>query len=95
MKAGLEGRLPYGRWRCADGREVLFNRAYEPLWSRINGEVVQADPGERVQGIEEQLFFFDDADSPLWANPSCPSEMRRAALARALDALTSWGLPSP
>ena len=25
-------RLPYGRWRCADGREVLFNRGYTPLW---------------------------------------------------------------
>lgn len=95
MKAGLEKTLPYGLWRCADGREVLFNRAYKPLWSRINGEVEQADPTERVQGIEEQSFFFDDADSPLWENPACPRPMRSAALSRALGALSSWGLPLP
>jgi hypothetical protein len=23
--------LPYGKWTCSDGREVLFNRHYEPM----------------------------------------------------------------
>jgi hypothetical protein len=26
--------LPYGKWTCPDGREVLFNRFYEPIWQR-------------------------------------------------------------
>ena len=36
----LHSWLPYGRWRCADGREVLFNRFYEPIWERT-GRVVR------------------------------------------------------
>jgi RecA-family ATPase len=27
-------RLPYGRWTCADGREVIFNRSYWPILER-------------------------------------------------------------
>ena len=94
MKSELEISLPYGMWRCAGGREVLFNRAYQPLWSRINGEVEQASLDEWVAGIEEEQFFFDDADSPLWANPGGARDTRQAALARAQGALLSWGLPS-
>jgi hypothetical protein len=26
---------PYGKWTCADGREVLFNRLYWPILQRI------------------------------------------------------------
>jgi len=26
--------LPYGMWTCADGRQVLFNRFYEPILQR-------------------------------------------------------------
>ncbi len=92
MKPRLEVSLPYGLWRCVGSREVLFNRAYQPLWSRIDGEVVEASPDEWVAGIEEEQFFFDDADSPLWANPACPRAARQAALARARGALLSWGL---
>lgn len=94
MKTGLEGSLPYGLWRCVGCREVLFNRAYRPLWSRIDGEVMRASPDEWVTGIEEEQFFFDDADSPLWANPACPRDARKAALARARGVLSSWGLSS-
>ena len=27
--------LPYGMWTCADGREVLFNRFYEPIMQAL------------------------------------------------------------
>jgi hypothetical protein len=38
-------RLPYGIWICADGREVLFNRAYSPIWQRSPGQLAEpADP---------------------------------------------------
>src|SRR4051812_34435506 len=37
--------LPFGKWTCADGREVLYNRDYVALWQRRPGEPAeQADP---------------------------------------------------
>jgi len=35
-------RVPYGRWVCADGREVIFNREYWPILQRYPGEPVKA-----------------------------------------------------
>ena len=51
--------LPYGVWKCADGREVLFNRQYEPLWQRHHGEIALADPKEWVRSVSE-VFFYND-----------------------------------
>ena len=33
LSVDLIYRYPYGRWTCADGRQVLFNRGYNPIWS--------------------------------------------------------------
>lgn len=56
--------LPYGKWRCADGREVLFNRYYQPMWHRLPGEQASAaDPAERVQKKSEE-WFYTDANPP-------------------------------
>jgi hypothetical protein len=44
--------LPCGLWRCADGREILFDRSYRPLWQRrLNGRVEVADPGEWIDFV--------------------------------------------
>jgi hypothetical protein len=51
---------PYGMWTCQDGREVLFNRQYKPIWQRINGTVTQADLKEFVHWTK-QGWFFDDS----------------------------------
>jgi hypothetical protein len=41
--------LPYGKWTCADGREILFGRSYTPLHQRLaSGEVSEADRNEGV-----------------------------------------------
>jgi hypothetical protein len=38
---------PYGLWTCADGREVLFNRYYHPVYQRYPGQpACPADPVE-------------------------------------------------
>jgi hypothetical protein len=66
-KSELRTTLPYGLWKCADGREVLFNRNYRPLWERKNGVVAPADWNERVK-FDGQGFFFDDWGSP-WRRP--------------------------
>jgi hypothetical protein len=56
--------LPYGMWRCADGREVLFNRYYRAIWQRYPRQVVTlADREEWVPWIE-QCFFYDESEPP-------------------------------
>lgn len=53
--------LPYGMWRCEDGREVLFNRYYEPIHERRAGGPVQpANPKEWVSRIAVEMWFYDD-----------------------------------
>ncbi len=62
----LRSTLPYGMWTCADGREILFNRNYQPIWQRIDGVFTAADRDEWVPWVE-QSWFFDDTDPP-WLN---------------------------
>lgn len=57
----LSSVLPYGVWSCADGREVIFNRQYHPMYEReINGKWARADPGEWVHWTK-QTFLYDDS----------------------------------
>ena len=53
--------LPYGRWICADGREVLFNRFYEPiLQKQLNGIcLIEADAHEWVPFVQQEWFYDD------------------------------------
>lgn len=51
--------LPYGMWTCADGREVLFNRHYQPIWQRVNGTVSPADSTEWVSWTKQHWFYLD------------------------------------
>jgi crotonobetainyl-CoA:carnitine CoA-transferase CaiB-like acyl-CoA transferase len=70
--------LPYGVWTCADGREVMFSRFYDPLWERMpGGEPKPADPKEWVR-FEKQAWFYDDGT--------------RNKRAEAVKALATWGL---
>jgi hypothetical protein len=62
----LRTSLPYGMWTCADGREVLFNRNYKPIWQRIDGVVTAADPDEWVLWVSQQWLFDDCA--PPWVS---------------------------
>ena len=80
----LRLRLPYGQWTCDDGRAVLFNRNYTPIWQRRPGEQVQpADPKEWVKRIVRQEWFFDDCNPP-WRN--------RKTLQRCESILAAWGV---
>jgi hypothetical protein len=57
--------LPYGKWTCEDGREVLFNRHYEPIWESRPGEPSrQAYPKERVPCVKQEYFWPSDRESP-------------------------------
>jgi hypothetical protein len=77
--------LPYGIWICESGREVLFNRAYQPIFERAAPGLpaVPADPNEWIY-FKIQDWFFGDRDPP-WRNA--------ATLRYCRAVLASWGLP--
>lgn len=57
--------LPYGKWTCKDGTEVLFNRDYRPLWAKdVNGVVIALDPDTWVE-YEEEEWLYNDSTRPL------------------------------
>jgi hypothetical protein len=54
--------LPYGFWRDATGRLVIFNRRYRPLWQRLpSGTIERANPYEWIKFIEQRWFNWGDA----------------------------------
>ena len=71
----LHARLPYGLWTCADGREVLFNRGYRPIWSRVGKGPAQPCAFEWVR-FRTQEHFFDDGNPP-WCSPATLSKCER------------------
>jgi hypothetical protein len=57
--------LPYGLWRCADQREVLFDRSYHPIWQRrACGIASEMKQWENVDWVRQFFFYATDAD---WA----------------------------
>jgi len=67
-------------WTCADGREVLFDRYYEPLYQRYPGRApTPVDPWERVQW-DSQIWFYGDGAPEL------------AKLKASRKALEDWGV---
>ncbi len=71
--------LPYGQWTCADGRRVLYNRWYTPIWQRSrSGWVSPADPHEWVVWIDQHWFYKD-------GNPPYRDRATKAKLLRILE----------
>ncbi len=80
----LRFRMPYGKWTCEDGREVLFNRNYKPIWQRMPGQSAEpADPEERVPFVKQE-WFYKDGNQP-WRDAEADQ------LCNAV--LSSWNLP--
>jgi hypothetical protein len=57
--------LPYGKWTCEDGREVVFNREYQPIFQRVDGVVSYANRDEFVENIVSVELYYQDIDSPV------------------------------
>jgi hypothetical protein len=74
----------YGIWDLADGREVLFDRGYSPLYIRRPGEAAEISEPRRPQGIIKESFFWADRDS---VHSLCPATQRKL---RAV--LRAWGI---
>jgi hypothetical protein len=77
-------RLVYGTWTLEDGREVLFDRDYCPLYSRRPGWAAEIAEPRRPQGIIKASFFWADRDS---VHSLCPATQRKL---RAV--LRAWGI---
>ena len=80
--------LPYGMWTCDNGREVLFNRNYSPIWQRISVVVSAVCPSDRIPW-KEQMWFFKDGSTPWGTGKLC-----KESLERQLSILYSWGDPA-
>jgi hypothetical protein len=74
-------KLAYGKWTCPDGREVLFNRFYEPIYQRAGSIVSRADPKEWVPFVTQRWFYNDGTRD------------KRGAAQRALDSWLSGETP--
>jgi hypothetical protein len=61
--------LPYGKWVCPDGSEVLYNRDYCPLWAKKpDGTVEALDPDTWVTIETQAESYFNDGNSPWWGD---------------------------
>jgi hypothetical protein len=86
-------RCPYGKWNCADGREVLFNRNYWPIVERRPGEPAKpAGSCERVPWVD-QSHYFHDCNSPWRGGTGRFHQDAMQTLARCNEVLAAWGLP--
>ena len=74
--------LPYGKWICSGGREVLFNRNYKPLLERNGNCLSFANPNETIKNINE-IFYYDDG---------CPPYENKESLRRCADILIEFGV---
>lgn len=57
--------LPYGIWECSNGRKVIFNREYQPIFQQVNGVNSYTDRNEWVKDIIQTTYLFDDSNSPI------------------------------
>lgn len=58
--------IAYGIWTTEDGREVVFNREYQPILQRVNGVNKFADPSEFIKGIIKTEYLFGDHNCPIF-----------------------------
>jgi hypothetical protein len=76
--------LPYLVWTCGDGREVLFNHGYRPIWQRRPGKAAEkANPDEWVLWIVKRQYLFDDGWGAIWGDSDAAAKAR-APIERAL-----------
>jgi len=83
-KAPVDRRRVYGIWTLDDGREVLFDRDYAPLYIRRPGEAAEIAEPRRPQGIIKEHFLWADRDS---IHSLCPATQRKLRVV-----LRAWGI---
>lgn len=77
--------IPYGKWVCPDGSEVLYNRDYCPLWAKKpDGTVIAVDPDTWVTIKDSSESYFNDGTAPWWGDKS--------TLSVGMAVLKEWGV---
>jgi hypothetical protein len=76
--------LPYGKWTCADGREVLFNRDYCPIWERSTTGIGMAIAPDADVRYTHSEHYYDDRSAPYYGNDE--------TLKNCLAVLKEWGV---
>ncbi len=77
--------LPYVlvRW---EGREILYNRLYEPLWERsADGVVTRSTERYRFKWVDEKYYTESGVKTTPWESAD--------VLARCENVLREWGVP--
>lgn len=67
VQHSLRRTLPYGMWTCFDGRQVLFNREYQPILEKKDGNRGYCHGNEWVDHatIKSTQYFYDDVTAPM------------------------------
>jgi hypothetical protein len=70
-------RFPWAHWRSMDGRMILVDRAYNPIWQRLrNGVVEPADPSEWIKIYDSEYLFDPTKRKPLWQHYESMKRLR-------------------
>lgn len=75
--------LPYGIWYKKDDTKVLFNRNYNPIWSKSpDGEISKPDPKMWVDFIDNKIFY--EGTNLYWDHPKIVEIAKKVLL--------DWGI---
>ena len=57
--------IPYGRWTCEDGTEIIFNREYQPMFKRADLTNSFMLPDTWIKDIVKTEYLYSDHNSPV------------------------------
>ena len=78
--------LPYGKWICSDGTQVLYNRDYCPLWVKgPDGKVASIDADYWIDYKKDE-YYFEGSQAP-WYGVKTKKYMERC-----IAELQTWGV---
>lgn len=77
--------IPYGKFICQDGSEVLHNRDYRPLWKKeLDGTVTPINSETYIEHYKQE-GFFNEQNTPAWGNVDTIQKI-------GLPILQAWGV---
>lgn len=79
--------LPYGKWTCLDGSEVLYNRDYRALWKKqSDGTVIPMDSTAYIEhDWVKTEYYFNREGMPDWNDIDKAHEI-------GMKILKTWGV---
>jgi hypothetical protein len=78
--------VPYGIWHCRDGRQVLFNRFYTPIYERDR-------PGAPTRAARADEWIPWQRQDEVYVDGDFKPPRRAATMLRINAVMRVWGLP--